>query len=101
MFKRIELVTLVLIFVVAAGVSAAYPGTQGQAPAPKPEVKRVNINKADAEQLQALPGIGPGTAERIIRYREQHGPFQRIEELMNVRGIGPRRFARLKDRITV
>ena len=61
----------------------------------------VNINTASAQQLSTLPGIGEGYAERIIAYREEHGPFQRTEELLNVEGIGPARLEAILDYITV
>ena len=61
----------------------------------------VNLNTADAAQLQILPGIGPGKAKAILRYRQEHGPFQTIEELMRVPGIKEGTFAKLKDYVTV
>ncbi|MBE8954615.1 MAG: helix-hairpin-helix domain-containing protein [Quinella sp. 2Q5] len=61
---------------------------------------KVNINTADAQQLQSLSGIGPALSQRIIEYREQNGAFQTIDEIKNVRGIGDKRFADIKDKIT-
>jgi len=61
----------------------------------------VNINTASAEELQQIKGIGPALAQRILAYREKNGPFRRVEEIMNVRGIGEKTFLRFKDRITV
>ena len=61
----------------------------------------MNINTATAEQLASLPGIGPKTAERILEYRQKNGSFKKIEELMNVKGIGEKSFLRIKDLITV
>ncbi|MBC7337905.1 MAG: ComEA family DNA-binding protein, partial [Clostridia bacterium] len=49
----------------------------------------------------SLPGIGPALAQRIISYREQHGPFRTVEDIKNVPGIGEGRFAQIKDLITV
>lgn len=60
----------------------------------------VNINTADASGLDALPGIGPATAQAIIDYRTQHGPFGRVEDLMDVRGIGEAKFAQLRELVT-
>lgn len=57
----------------------------------------VNLNTATQEQLEALPGIGPSTAAKIMAYRQQHGPFQQADDLMNVSGIGPGRFAKLRE----
>ena len=61
----------------------------------------LNINTATVDQLDALPGIGPTTAQKIIDYRTANGPFARIEDIMNVSGIGPATFDKLKDLITV
>ena len=61
----------------------------------------LNINTATAAQLDALPGIGEVLAERIVNYRESHGPFASIEELMDVSGIGVKKFEAICDWITV
>ncbi len=61
----------------------------------------VNLNTASAADLEALPGIGAKTAARIVEYRQKNGPFKKIEELMNVRGIGEKNFLKLKASITV
>ena len=66
-----------------------------------PDVSPLNINAAAAEELAALPGIGEVLAGRIVAYREEHGPFQSPEELMEVSGIGPGIFEDLRDYITV
>lgn len=60
---------------------------------------QININKATAEQLVALPGIGPAKAGAIVTYRETYGSFETLEQLMEVKGIGPKTFERLKDLI--
>lgn len=61
----------------------------------------VNLNTATATELMQLPRIGAKTAERIIAFRKQHGAFRRPEEIMNVKGIGEKSFARLKAYLTV
>ena len=61
----------------------------------------VNLNTATIAQLEELPGVGPATAQRILEYRQQNGGFKKIEELMNVRGIGEASFLKLKALITV
>jgi competence protein ComEA len=61
----------------------------------------VNLNTATAEQLDTLPGIGAKVAARIIEYRQKNGPFKKIEDLMNVRGIGEKNFLKIRNRLTV
>ena len=58
--------------------------------------KPVDINRADAPTLQTLPGIGPTLAKRIISHRQAHGPFGERDQLMEVEGIGAKRFGKLK-----
>ena len=62
---------------------------------------KVNLNSADSKALETLSGVGPSTAQRILEYREAHGSFQKIEDLMNVSGIGEKTFEKLKDDICV
>ena len=69
--------------------------------APSPTDNRIDINTADSVALESLPGIGPVLAARIIEYRTQNGPFQRIEELDNVTGISSKLVDTLGDLITV
>ena len=62
---------------------------------------RVDLNRASLQQLDALPGIGPVTAQRILDWRAQHGRFTRVEQLREVDGIGERRFAQLRGLVAV
>lgn len=61
-----------------------------------PAQGRVRLNSADAAELQRLPGVGPATAAKILEYRQAHGPFQSIDELIEVRGIGEKRLAEMR-----
>lgn len=66
-----------------------------------PAATVINLNTASAADLQTLPGIGARVAARIIEYRQKRGPFKKIEELMNVQGIGEKSFLKLRPQITV
>ena len=67
-----------------------------------PEVSfPININTATAQQLEALPGIGPTYAQRIIDYRNAHGPYTAPSQLLNISGIGEKRLAAIWDYITI
>jgi competence protein ComEA len=63
------------------------------------EAERVNINKASAQELAKLKKVGPKYAVRIVEYRQKYGPFKLTEELMEVPGIGPGTYNRIKDQI--
>ena len=107
---------LVGVGLLAAGALVLRPGPPpGIAPPTEPfvlsdvrviapilrDASKVNLNVADAEELAALPGVGEVLAARIVAYREQHGPFARIEDLDAVSGIGPSLVARIRDLATV
>jgi competence protein ComEA len=68
---------------------------------PDAATEQININTASVEELDKLPGIGPSIAQAIIDYRTQHGPFQTIEQINDVKGIGDALFAKIKAQITV
>lgn len=61
----------------------------------------ININRASAKDLEALPGIGPVLASRILEYRKSHGSFVTVDELQKVPGIGGSKFSQLKSKITI
>jgi len=61
----------------------------------------VNLNTATQAQLEALPGVGPKAAQRIIEYRKQNNGFRKIEDVMNVKGFGEKTFLKLKPMLTV
>jgi len=98
MFAVMCSAALVIAFQVAVPATLASAVEVEQAEAQK---ALVNINTATADELTTLPGVGPATAARIIEYREKNGGFKKVEDLMNVRGIGEKTFLRLKPLVTV
>jgi competence protein ComEA len=98
------LVTAIVAMVAALAVAAPAGASFIQERSPDAKAapaQVVNINTAPAEQLERLPGVGPTTAARIVEYRQKNGGFKKIEELMNVRGIGEKAFLKMKSQLTV
>ena len=98
------LIRMIMAAVAAIALSATALNAQTKTPAPKPAATAaapVNLNTATAEQLATIPGVGPRMAERIIDYRQKNGGFKKIEDLMNVSGVGEKSFLKMKPLITV
>ncbi|MBP9822415.1 MAG: helix-hairpin-helix domain-containing protein [Candidatus Pacebacteria bacterium] len=72
-----------------------------QSLAPVPSASKVNINTANLSELERITGVGPAYAQKIIDYRTANGPFLKIEDVINVKGIGDKTFQKMKDEITV
>lgn len=67
----------------------------------KPPATPIDLNTATIEQLEQLPGVGPVTAKRIIDMREKSGPFHKVEDLLAIRGIGPKRLGKIRPYVIV
>ncbi len=88
---RISLSILVLCFAFAAISNATK----------KPPLKPVNINTANSEELQQVPGIGPATAEKILQMRKSYGTFKSVDDLLAIKGIGKKRLEKMRKYLTV
>lgn len=95
MTRTLLAAALAVATLLGAGLSAQEPPTHAAPGA------TVNINTASAAQLEELPGIGAKTAQRIVEFRQKNGPFRKVEELMNVKGIGEKSFLKLKPHLSV
>lgn len=85
-----------------AGPGAAGGAGTGEGPVTAPAGSAVvDLNTADQTALETLPGIGPGLAGRILAWRDEHGRFAAVEDLLDVSGIGDVRFAELRERVRV
>ena len=84
-----------------AGAGGSGSGADGAGGGAGAAAQVVDLNTADATALETLPGIGPALAERILAWRDEHGGFRSVEDLLEVSGIGEGRFAELRDRVTV
>ena len=94
------------LVLVAALVSLSMPlvaqrATKPPVAADAASTEVINLNSATAAQIATLPGIGPKTADLVVQYRQKNGPFKKIEEIMNIRGVGEKSFLKIKDRLTV
>jgi competence protein ComEA len=83
------------------GSVVASGGGGGSAPGSGSPSQLVNVNTATLDQLESLPGIGPALGQRILDYRQQHGPFASVDDLVNVSGIGAKRLEDLRPVVTV
>ncbi len=109
------LIVLVALAIIAAGISFLIPTVRRpQIPPPREIVvpgvhlivprflasaPKVDVNNAGVEELMRLPGIGEVLARRIVAYREEHGPFESVDDLENVEGIGEKTLERIRERV--
>jgi competence protein ComEA len=95
-----QFMSVVAVGLLLAGQSQIGASQSKSEPVTKPAAL-VNLNTATERELELLPGVGAATAARIVEYRQKKGPFKKVEELMNVQGIGEKSFLKLKPQITV
>jgi competence protein ComEA len=96
-----RLLLLALVLVTPAGMAGqAIPVSQQRNEA-DPSVPTIDINQARVEDFAKLPGIGQELARRIVTYREKHGPFRRIEDLLAIRGIGHKKWKAIRPYLKV
>ena len=88
---RILIVTFAIVLVCISAASANK----------KPPLRPVNLNTATALELQQVPGIGPSTADKILKMRKSYGPFKSVDDLRAIKGIGPKRMEKMRKYITV
>ena len=97
-----SMLALFLAVSLSTGVPSPTPWSadaqEARAAAP---AQSVNVNTATVAQFEALPGIGPSMAQRIVAYREKNGPFKKLEDLMNIQGIGEKSFLKLRPLLTI
>jgi len=86
-----------LLLLLCGGLLAAHAALGKKTPPSAP----LDLNTATAGQLAQLPGIGPATAKAIVQFREKSGPFQRVEDLLAIRGISARKLAQIRPYVTV
>jgi comEA protein len=87
---RLLLTTILLLCAVATAATTK-----------KPPTHPININTAQSAELQQVPGIGPATAEKILQTRKSYGAFKTVDDLLSIRGIGPKRLDKMRKYLTV
>jgi len=100
MLRLLASLVLVAAFAAQPAAQAAQKPTPARTEA-RPAVASINLNTATAAELEKLPGIGQKVAARIVEYRQKNGPFKKVEELMNVQGIGEKSFLQFRGQLTV
>ena len=93
--------TVAAILTLGGPVGLAFSGAQPQQSSAPAAAPALNLNTATQADLEKLPGVGPATAKQILDYRQKNNGFKKVEELMNIKGIGEKSFLKLKPLVTV
>ena len=101
MFRRLGCIFALVVMFGAVPCDSWLSALHRQGEAAKPQAEAIDINKATATDLQRLPGIGPSLAKQIVAYREKHGAFRRVEDLMAIRGIGFKKWKQIRPYVRV
>src|SRR5712692_1202696 len=88
-------ISLLFFFLCLVSLVAVLPAKK------KPPARPVNLNTATSEELQQVPGIGPATAGKILQMRKTYGPFKSVDDLLAIRGLGPKRLEKMRKYLTV
>jgi len=88
------------MFVLALGPTLAAEGKAAKPAADQPS-RQIDINKATAVELTAIPGVGSVIAQRIVEFREKQGPYRRVDDLLKVKGIGEKSLERIRPHVKV
>ena len=97
MKKKLSTATTLLLVLSLVLVPAAAMAQKAKSPS----TEKVNLNTASVDQLETLPGVGPAMAKKIVEHRSKNGKFTKVEEILNIKGIGEKKFQKMKDRLTV
>jgi len=101
LFRRLGCICALVVMLGGAPCDSWLSALQSQGKAAQPQKATIDINKATANDFQKLPGIGPSLAKQIVAYREKHGPFRRVEDLMVIRGIGFKKWKQIRPYVRV
>lgn len=96
-----QLIMFVLLAVVSVAGMVPASLFAAEKPAASSVLETIHLNQATAEELQALPGVGPALSERIVVYRNEHGPFKSVDQLTEVKGIGQAKLAKFREHLSV
>jgi len=102
MIKRIGILTLLIVVVgLIFGFVHITPAQKPQKQLPPQQVPRININTASLNELISLPGVGQVIAQRIIEYRDKHGPFRRPQDIIIIKGMSEKKYHKIANSIRV